>query len=198
MTLHITNEKTDVRFKSSFAIVYFTEKGFEVFASDILDEKLLNTLTLYPTLLGMLQNQNPSGLATSKINENKYLFAYVISLSNPTAIDKRLLHNTVTVINFIVNKDVYKEIIVNFDEFEKFTASYFEQLKEMEDLYAVDFNNFIQYFFENMDESSFSASSSNQQRNKNKKLKSTNIGVSLATEFNNWLNSIDFSKLNED
>lgn len=133
--------------------------------------------------MGMMQNQNIEGLASSKINTNTFLFAYALNLKNLDAKDSRLKHETVTIFNFIVSRKLYKELIVNFDDFEQFLESYFQPIKFLFDLYAVDFTKVIQIFQE-------------RQRIIEKTRKRDNIEVenSLAIEFNNWLRSAEFSK----
>ncbi len=166
-----------------YAIVYFADTGFELFVSNLDDLKLEVTLTNYPTLMGMLQNQNIEGLASSKINNNTFLLAYALNLKNLNARDSRLKHKTVTIVNFVVSRELYKELIVNFDDFEQFLETYFQPIKFLFDLYAVDFTKVIPIFQE-------------RQRiiEKTRKRNKREGENSLAVEFNNWLNSADFSK----
>ncbi len=166
-----------------YAIVYFAESGFELFASDLADLKLEITLTNYPTLMGMMQNQSIEGLASSKINNNAFLFAYALNLKNLNAKDSRLQHKTVTIVNFVVSRELYKELIVNFDDFEQFLETYFQPIKFLFDLYAVDFTKVIPIFQE-------------RQRiiEKTKERNKRDGENSLAMEFNSWLKSADFSQ----
>ncbi len=166
-----------------YAIVYFADSGFELFASSLDNPKLDITLTNYPTLMGMMQNQNIEGLASSKINNNTFLFAYALNLKNLNARDSRLKHETVTIVNFVVSRELYKELIINFDDFEQFLESYFQPIKFLFDLYAVDFTKVIPIFQE-------------RQRiiEKTRKRNNGEGENSLAMEFNNWLKSADFSK----
>ena len=99
-----------------FAIVYFSDKGFTVFLTNIFDKKLLINLEHYPTLIGIMQNQDPSGLTTIKVDDNNFLYTYIINLKNPEARDPRLKKDTMTVINFLVNKETNRKIILFYDE----------------------------------------------------------------------------------
>lgn len=167
----------------SYAIVYFADSGFELFASNLEDIKLEITLTNYPTLMGMMQNQSIEGLASSKINNNTFLFAYALNLKNLNAKDSRLKHKTVTIVNFIVSRELYKKLIVDFDDFEQFLETYFQPIKFLFDLYAVDFTKVIPIFQE-------------RQRiiEKTKERNKRDVENSLAMEFNSWLKSADFSQ----
>ena len=167
-----------------YAVVYFADRGFELFASSLDDVKLEITLTNYPTLMGMMQNQSIEGLASSKINTNTFLFAYALNLKNLDARDSRLKHSTVTIVNFVVSREVYKELIVNFDDFEEFLENYFQPISLLYDLYAVDFTKVIPIFQE-------------RQRiiEKTRNRMITEGENSLAVEFNNWLKSANISDL---
>ncbi len=167
----------------SYAIVYFADSGFELFASNLEDIKLEIALTNYPTLMGMMQNQSIEGLASSKINNNTFLFAYALNLKNLNAKDSRLKHKTVTIVNFVVSRELYKKLIVNFDDFEQFLETYFQPIKFLFDLYAVDFTKVIPIFQE-------------RQRiiEKTKERNKRDSENSLAMEFNSWLKSADFSQ----
>ena len=179
MTTILDENKQDLE---GYAIVYFADSGFELFTSNLDDPKVEVTLTNYPTLMGMMQNQNIDGLASSKMSNNTFLFAYALNLKNLNARDSRLKHKTVTIINFVVSRELYKELIVNFDDFEQFLESYFQPIRFLFDLYAVDFTKVIPIFQE-------------RQRiiEKTRKRNNKEGENSLAIEFNNWLKSADFS-----
>ncbi|MCK5304351.1 MAG: hypothetical protein KAJ72_03815 [Candidatus Heimdallarchaeota archaeon] len=179
MTTILDENKQDME---GYAIVYFADSGFELFTSNLDDPKIEVTLTNYPTLMGMMQDQKIDGLASSKMNNNTFLFAYALNLKNLNARDSRLKHKTVTIINFVVSRELYKELIVNFDDFEQFLESYFQPIRFLFDLYAVDFTKVIPIFQE-------------RQRiiEKTRKRNKINGENSLAIEFNNWLKSADFS-----
>ena len=159
-----------------FAIIYFSEQGFEPFASNIKDPKLLLLLQNYPTLLGMMQGQNPEGLATTKISRDMFLFAYVLVLQNPLAKDMRLKKHTTTVINFLVPREDYLKLMYYFDDFEQYLKEYFNPIKFLDDLYAIDFSRIITLFL-----------SSRTMADTEKK---ETTEESLATEFKRWLNEI--------
>jgi len=162
-----------------FAIIYFSEQGFEPFASNINDPKLLLLLQNYPTLLGMMQNQNPEGLATTKISKDLFLFAYVLTLKNPLAKDLRLRNHTTTVINFLINRKDYLKLMYYFDEFEKYLEEYFSPITFLDDLYAIDFPKIISLFL-----STKTLPSTTK--------KEEEIEESLATEFKRWLKKVEF------
>lgn len=124
MTLRIAIENKENK-KDKFAIVYFSDKGFTVFSTNIFDKKLLTNLEHYPTLIGIMQNQDPSGLTTTKVDDDNYLYTYIMNLKNPEARDPRLKKNTMTAINFLVNKETNRKIILFYDEFEKFLDDFF-------------------------------------------------------------------------
>ncbi|MHA1809094.1 MAG: hypothetical protein ACTSYH_02150 [Candidatus Heimdallarchaeaceae archaeon] len=166
-----------------YAIVYFADSGFELFASNLDNLKLEITLTNYPTLMGMMQNQSIEGLASSKINNNTFLFAYALNLRNLNARDSRLKHQSVTIVNFVVSRELYKELMVNFNEFEQFLESYFQPIKFLFDLHAVDFTKVLPIFQERQ-----RIIEKTRKRNKGEEENS------LAKEFNNWMKSVDFSK----
>ena len=168
------------------AVVYLADNGFSLFTSNIMDMKLEITLTNYPTLMGIMQNQEIEGLATSKISSDKFLFAYALNLRNLDARDARLKKHTVTIVNFIVTREVYKELMLNFDEFERFLESYFQPIRFLFDLYAVDFTKILPIFLK-------------RQRfvEKAKRNKQTEQENSLAIEFNNWLRGTDFEEENK-
>lgn len=174
MTTLLDTEKDNLE---GYAIVYFADNGFEIFASDIKDLKLEIILTTYPTLMGIMQNQDINGLASTKINEDLFLFAYALNLKNLDAKDFRLKHKTTTIINLIVLREIHKELMIYFDEFESFLQTFFEPITFLFDLYAVDFCKIITLFFEKI---------KLEERIKKPK-KSVSKEISLATEFNRWL-----------
>jgi len=173
--------------KEGFAIVYFADSGFEIFASDLDDIKLEIMLTTYPTLMGIMQDQEIKGLASTKINEKSFLLAFAINLKNLNAKDTRLKLKTATIINFIVSREIHKQLMVNFDEFENFLEKYFEPIVFLFDLYAVDLSRIIPLFFEKQNRE--------EKLKRKKEIKKDN--VSIATEFNKWLTSTIFEKKKE-
>lgn len=172
--------------KEGFAIVYFADSGFEIFASNLDDKKLETMLTTYPTLMGIMQNQEIKGLASTKINEKSFLLAFAINLKNLDARDTRLKLKTATIINFIVSREIHKQLMVNFDEFENFLEKYFEPIVFLFDLYAVDLSKIIPLFLEKQNRE--------EKLKRKKEIKKGNI--SIATEFNKWLTSTIFEKKN--
>ena len=173
--------------KEGFAIVYFADNGFEIFASNLDDIKLETMLTTYPTLMGIMQNQEIKGLATTKINEKSFLLAFAINLKNLDANDSRLKHKTITIINFIVSREIYKEIMISFDEFELFLEKYFKPIVFLFDLYAVDLTKIIPIFMEK--QSREGKLSKLREKNKNE--------LSLASEFRKWLEDSDSIEKND-
>ncbi len=181
-----TLQNTENIEREGFAIVYFADSGFEIFASDLDDIKLETMLTTYPTLMGIMQNQEIKGLASTKINEKSFLLAFAINLKNLNAKDSRLKLKTATIINFIVLRKIHKQLMVNFDEFEKFLEKYFEPIVFLFDLYAVDLSRIIPLFLEKQ-----------KREEKLKRIKKTKEdNVSIATEFNEWLTSTIFENKN--
>lgn len=172
-----------------YAIVYFADNGFEIFASDIEDMKLEIVLTTYPTLMGMMQNQDIKGLATTKIDDDLFLFAFALNLKNLDAKDFRLKRKTVTIINLVVLRETYKELMIYFDEFEKFLQKFFEPISFLFDLYAVDINKIIPLFQERL-----------ILENKIRTAKQSDLteDVSLATEFNKWLSGTELNSINNE
>ena len=179
--LDTENQKTE-----GYAIVYFSDNGFEIFASDIEDMKMEIVLTTYPTLMGMMQNQDIKGLASTKINENQFLFAFALNLKNLDARDFRLKRKTVTIVNLVVSRETHKELMVHFDEFEKFLEIYFQPISFLFDLYAVDISRIIPLFQEKL---------TLENKIKSKRSSGDTQEISLATEFNRWLSETDFDAI---
>ncbi len=173
--------------KEGFAIVYFADQGFEIFASDLDDIKLETMLTTYPTLMGIMQDQEIKGLATTKINEKSFLLAFAVNLKNLDANDTRLKHKTVTIINFIVSREIYKQVMVSFDEFEMFLEKYFEPIVFLFDLYAVDLTKIIPLFIEKQ----------NREESLNRMRETKRSEISLASEFRKWLDDPKDIKMND-
>ena len=173
--------------KEGFAIVYFADQGFEIFASDLDDIKLETMLTTYPTLMGIMQDQEIKGLATTKINEKSFLLAFAVNLKNLDANDTRLKHKTVTIINFIVSREIYKQVMVSFDEFEMFLEKYFEPIVFLFDLYAVDLSKIIPIFIEKQ----------NREESLNRIRETKRSEISIASEFKKWLDSPKDIKMND-
>ena len=172
--------------KEGYAIVYFADQGFEIFASNLDDIKLETMLTTYPTLMGIMQDQEIKGLATTKINEKSFLLAFAINLKNLDANDSRLKHKTVTIINFIVTREIYKQVMVSFDEFELFLEKYFEPIVFLFDLYAVDLTKIIPIFIEKQ----------NREETLNKMKETRRSEISLASEFRKWLDKPKDAEMN--
>ncbi|MHA1815684.1 MAG: hypothetical protein ACTSX1_06735, partial [Candidatus Heimdallarchaeaceae archaeon] len=105
------------------------------------------------------------------------------NLRNLNARDSRLKHQSVTIVNFVVSRELYKELMVNFNEFEQFLESYFQPIKFLFDLHAVDFTKVLPIFQERQ-----RIIEKTRKRNKGEEENS------LAKEFNNWMKSVDFSK----
>jgi hypothetical protein len=171
--------------QEGFAIVYFGDSGFELFASNINDQRLEIMLTNYPTLMGMMQNQKIEGLATTRINKNLFLFAFAINVKNLDARDIRLKRKTISIINFVVSRETYKELMLNFDDFENFLEDYFKPISFIFDLYAIDYSKIIPMFLE-------------RQRliEKSKRKKEEKVEeASIAIEFNRWLAQVDFDEV---
>ncbi len=182
MTTLLDTEKKKIE---GFTIVYFADNGFEIFASDIEDMKLEIMLTTYPTLMGMMQNQDIKGLASTKINDDLFLFAYALNLKNLDAKDFRLKRKTVTIVNLVVSRETHKELMICFDEFEQFLQIYFQPIAFLFDLYAVDMSRIIPLFLEKM---------KLEERLRKKKVTKTKE-ISLATEFNRWLVEKDLESI---
>lgn len=176
---------TDNTQEEGFAIVYFGDSGFELFASSITDINLETMLINYPTLMGMLQNQKIEGLATTRINKNLFLFAFAIDVKNLDARDMRLKRKTITIINFVVSRENYKELMMYFDEFEEFLEDYFKPIAFIFDLYALDFASIVPKFLERQ-------KLLEKTKRKNKDLESES---SIAVEFNRWLLDARFNEL---
>lgn len=173
----LTHSSSDAQ----YCVVYFGDNGFDVFATNIDDYKLLISLQHYPTLLSMLQGQSPKGLATTKISDDLFLFAYVIEVKNPEARDKRLHKSCTTVINFLVNRDIYRKIMLYFDEFEDYLADYFSPITFLSDLYAIDFTSIVPHFtYTRVDSTPVSHAEPKD--------------VSIATEFKRWLAEVSFEE----
>ncbi|MHA1866304.1 MAG: hypothetical protein ACTSVB_06810 [Candidatus Heimdallarchaeaceae archaeon] len=186
MTLKIETKNKEKE-KMKFAIVYFSDKGFTVFLTNIFDKKLLINLEHYPTLIGIMQNQDPSGLTTIKVDDNNFLYTYIINLKNPEARDPRLKKDTMTVINFLVNKETNRKIILFYDEFEKFLDDFFYPVVFLDDLYAIDFSNLISKFLNiayNQTEINNSLLEISEEAVISKR---NNRKLSLAVEFNKWI-----------
>ena len=176
---------TDNAQEEGFAIVYFGDSGFELFASSITDINLETMLINYPTLMGMLQNQKIEGLATTRINKNLFLFAFAIDVKNLDARDMRLKRKTITIINFVVSRENYKELMMYFDEFEEFLEDYFKPIAFIFDLYAIDFTSIVPKFLKRQ---------KLLERTK-KKNKDPETESSIAVEFNRWLLDARFNEL---
>jgi len=186
LTLKIETKNKEKE-KMKFAIVYFSDKGFTVFLTNIFDKKLLINLEHYPTLIGIMQNQDPSGLTTIKVDDNNFLYTYIINLKNPEARDPRLKKDTMTVINFLVNKETNRKIILFYDEFEKFLDDFFYPVVFLDDLYAIDFSNLISKFLNiayNQTEINNSLLEISEEAVISKR---NNRKLSLAVEFNKWI-----------
>ncbi|MFW9851782.1 MAG: hypothetical protein ACFFDS_02475 [Candidatus Thorarchaeota archaeon] len=168
--------------KEGFAVVFFNDTGFELLSSNIKDVKLQVLLTNYPSLMGILQNQEIEGLATTKLSRELFLFAYAITVKNLDAKDIRLKKKTVTIINFVVNREIYKDLMLYFDELENFLEDYFQPISFIFDLYALDFKLIIPTFLDRQREI--------HRIKKEEKEKE----CSLAIEFNKWLSKTKFEK----
>jgi len=175
---------TDNAQDEGFAVVYFGDSGFELFASNIKDINLETMLINYPTLMGMLQNQKIEGLATTRINKNLFLFAFAIDVKNLDARDMRLKRKTITIINFVVSRENYKELMLYFDEFEDFLEDFFKPITFIFDLYAINFTKIVPKFLERQ----------KLFERANRKKEEPEIENSIAIEFNRWLLNADFSK----
>ncbi|MCE7741540.1 MAG: hypothetical protein GOP50_03690 [Candidatus Heimdallarchaeota archaeon] len=183
MTTLLDTEKQKIE---GYAIVYFSDNGFEIFASDIEDMKLEIVLTTYPTLMGMMQNQDIKGLASTKIDDDLFLFAFALNLKNLDAKDFRLKRKTVTIVNLVVSRETHKELMIYFDEFEKFLQVYFKPIAFLFDLYAIDMSKIIPLFQEKLTLETKIRTLRKPRRNKE---------VSLATEFNRWLTETDIESI---
>ncbi|MHA1302479.1 MAG: hypothetical protein ACTSQE_01660 [Candidatus Heimdallarchaeaceae archaeon] len=169
-----------------FAVVYFSDTGFKIFAANIYDKKLLTNLEYYPTLLGIMQNQSPSGLTSAKINSDMFLFTYILEVRNLNAKDRRLQKRTLTIVNFLTSRATYQRIMFYFDDFENFLKDYFYPITFLDDLYAIDFSDIVPRFLNFSQQQGFSQLNSSRtpqtlsfpQRNKT---------FSLTVEFNKWL-----------
>jgi hypothetical protein len=176
---------TDNTNEEGFAVVYFGDSGFELFASSIKDVNLETMLINYPTLMGMLQNQKIEGLATTRINKNLFLFAFAIDVKNLDARDLRLKRKTITIINFVVSRENYKELMMYFDEFEEFLEDYFKPIAFIFDLYAINFTSIVPMFLEKQ----------KLLERINSKKKGPENESSIAVEFNRWLLEANFNKI---
>ena len=176
---------TDNAEDEGFAVVYFGDGGFELFASSIIDINLETMLINYPTLMGMLQNQKIEGLATTRINKNLFLFAFAIDVKNLDARDIRLKRKTITIINFVVSRENYKKLMMYFDEFEEFLEDYFNPIVFIFDLYAIDFLQIVPKFLEKQKIMEIS-----QRKKKEKEVEN-----SIAVEFNRWLLNAKFEEI---
>lgn len=187
MMSFFSSTRTENRAADGFAVVFFNDMGFELFATNITDSRLIANLIHYPALMGTLQNQKPEGLATTKIQKDLFLFAYVIFTKNLEAKDPRLHQSTMTVINFLVSRESYHNLMIRFDEFESFLKNYFYPIVFIEDLYALDFTKIIPQFLD--------------QQNKKQELVLNNVPEnvlesrenSLALEFKRWLKKAKFN-----
>ncbi len=179
MSIMLDSDKQE---EEGFAIVYFSDEGFDLFASNLNNMRLETVLTNYPSLMGIVQNQELEGLATTKINKNQFLFAFAINVKNLDARDTRLKRKTLTIINFVVSREIYKEIMLYFDEFEKFLEDYFLPIVFIFDLYAIDFTKIIPAFLKK------------QKELENAKSKQKEDEFSLAIEFKNWLSKAKFKE----
>jgi len=186
LTLRIAIENKENK-KDKFAIVYFSDKGFTVFSTNIFDKKLLTNLEHYPTLIGIMQNQDPSGLTTTKVDDDNYLYTYIMNLKNTEARDPRLKKNTMTAINFLVNKETNRKIILFYDEFEKFLDDFFYPVVFLDDLYAIDFSKLILRFLNIVDNQTEIDHSLLEISEEAVLKKRNNPQLSLAVEFNKWI-----------
>ncbi|MHA1203960.1 MAG: hypothetical protein ACTSSL_03350 [Candidatus Heimdallarchaeaceae archaeon] len=186
MTLRIAIENKENK-KDKFAIVYFSDKGFTVFSTNIFNKKLLTNLEHYPTLIGIMQNQDPSGLTTTKVDDDNYLYTYIMNLKNTEARDPRLKKNTMTAINFLVNKETNRKIILFYDEFEKFLDDFFYPVVFLDDLYAIDFSKLILRFLNIVDNQTEIDHSLLEISEEAVLKKRNNPQLSLAVEFNKWI-----------
>ena len=180
MSIRLDSEEEEL--EEGFAIVYFNDEGFDLFASNLNNMRLETILTNYPSLMGIMQNQELEGLATTKLNKNQFLFAYAINVKNLDAKDARLKRKTLTIINFVVSREVYKDLMLYFDEFEKYLEDYFLPIVFIFDLYAVDFTKIIPTFLQK------------QRELENCITEKKSIEYSLAIEFNNWLAKAKFKE----
>jgi len=179
MSIMLDSDKQE---EEGFAIVYFSDDGFDLFASNLNNMRLETILTNYPSLMGIMQNQELEGLATTKINKNQFLFAFALNVKNLDARDTRLKQKTLTIINFVVSREIHKEIMLYFDEFERYLEDYFLPIVFIFDLYAIDFSKIIPAFL------------SKQKELENIKSKQREDEYSLATEFTNWLSKAKFKE----
>jgi len=186
LTLRIAIENKENK-KDKFAIVYFSDKGFTVFSTNIFNKKLLTNLEHYPTLIGIMQNQDPSGLTTTKVDDDNYLYTYIMNLKNTEARDPRLKKNTMTAINFLVNKETNRKIILFYDEFEKFLDDFFYPVVFLDDLYAIDFSKLILRFLNIVDNQTEIDHSLLEISEEAVLKKRNNPQLSLAVEFNKWI-----------
>ena len=170
--------------EEGFAVVYFGDSGFELFASNITDINLETMLINYPTLMGMLQNQKIEGLATTRISKNLFLFAFAIDVKNLDARDMRLKRKTITIINFVVSRENYKQLMMHFDEFEDFLEDYFKPIAFIFDLYAIDFTKIVPLFLEKQ-----------KLKERAKHKKEHQDENSIAIEFNRWLFNAKFEEM---
>ncbi|MHA1260380.1 MAG: hypothetical protein ACTSRO_12215 [Candidatus Heimdallarchaeaceae archaeon] len=155
-----------------YAIVYFSDNGFEILASNIQNLQLETSLIAYPTLMGIMQNQKVHGLATTKISKDLFLK------------DHRLKKDTLSIINFLVSREIYKELMLDFDVFEDFLQNYFKPITFLFDLYAIDYTKIIPQYLER--HSVFI-----EKRRQDREISEE---VSLAVEFKRWLSQANFEK----
>ncbi|MHA1398198.1 MAG: hypothetical protein ACTSSG_13745 [Candidatus Heimdallarchaeaceae archaeon] len=167
-----------------YAIVYFSDNGFEILASNIQNLQLETSLIAYPTLMGIMQNQKVHGLATTKISKDLFLFAFAITVKNLDAKDHRLKKDTLSIINFLVSREIYKELMLDFDVFEDFLQNYFKPITFLFDLYAIDYTKIIPQYLER--HSVFI-----EKRRQDREISEE---VSLAVEFKRWLSQANFEK----
>ncbi|OLS30214.1 MAG: hypothetical protein HeimAB125_19960 [Candidatus Heimdallarchaeota archaeon AB_125] len=116
-----------------------------------------------------------------------FLVAFAVNLKNLDANDTRLKHKTVTIINFIVSREIYKQVMVSFDEFEMFLEKYFEPIVFLFDLYAVDLTKIIPLFIEKQ----------NREESLNRMRETKRSEISLASEFRKWLDDPKDIKMND-
>ena len=183
MTIESNSENINT-VNNMFAIIYQSCTGFDIFETNIQDEKLLTNLTtIYPSLLGVMQDQEPVGLATQKLNNGHYLYSYVFYAKNTTDKDSRLHKRAMIVSNFIVSKKKNRSLLFVFDEFEKYLDSCFQSTRKIEDLADIDFTKIIPQFLDLIECMNFSGQ---------KCISFDDIEeISFAREFTKWLKEVD-------